>query len=149
MSGGEFVVGGQTYRWSRLDARKQFHVARRLAPILAGIAGAVGAAADAGAAAGHMDLSGVDLNGVADAFASMPDDRADYVLDALLGAVQRQADGAAAWSNIRTPGGAMMFADIDFSQMLQIAWKVLEGNLGGFFHALQSMSPTSEEPSKA
>jgi hypothetical protein len=30
-------VGGFQYRIGRIDARKQFHVARRLAPLLAGM----------------------------------------------------------------------------------------------------------------
>lgn len=115
-------VGGQKYRIGRIDARKQFHVARRLAPLLAGIVpdkSAVGFAAFLGPLS-HT-LSG------------MSDEDVDYVLDICLGVCQRiQANGHPAPVMVR---GGLMFEDIDMGQMIQLAVKVIQESLSGFFPA--------------
>lgn len=114
-------VGGHQYRVGRIDARKQFHVARRLAPLLAG-------------------MSDVPKNGsgfaaflgpLTNALSLMSDEDVDYVLDACLGVCQRlQPNGHPA--PVMTRAG-LMFEDIDMGQMIQLAVKVIQHNLGGFF----------------
>jgi hypothetical protein len=115
-------VGGQKYRIGRIDARKQFHVARRLAPLLAGMS-ALG-----DKSAGFAALIGP----LTDALSGMSDEDVDYVLDVCLGACQRiQPNGQGA--PVIARGGALMFEDMDMGQMIQLAVKVIQENLGGFF----------------
>lgn len=115
-------VGGQKYRIGRIDARKQFHVARRLAPLLAGMSGLTDK--NAGFAALIAPLT--------DALSGMSDEDVDYVLDVCLGVCQRiQSNGQGAPVTAR--GGSLMFEDIDMGQMIQLAVKVIQENLGGFF----------------
>lgn len=114
-------VGGQKYRIGRIDARKQFHVARRLAPLLAGMSSVPDKSAGFAAFLGPLT----------DALSGMSDEDVDYVLDICLDACQRiQANGHPAPVMVR---GGLMFEDIDMAQMIQLAVKVIQQNLGGFF----------------
>lgn len=117
----EFEINGQQYRSGKLNARQQFHVARRLAPVLGGLA-----AASQGASTDFAHF----LQPIADAIAGMSDADCDYILDTCLGVVQRQQGSA--WALILV-NKAQMFDDIDLGVMLQIASKVITENLGGFF----------------
>jgi hypothetical protein len=113
-------IGGQKYRIGRIDARKQFHVARRLAPLLAGMSGLT--------KGGGFDALVGPLTA---AISGMSDEDVDYVLDACLGVCQRiQPNGQGAPVIARS--GGMMFEDIDMGQMVQLAVKVIQENLGGF-----------------
>lgn len=115
-------VGGHKYRIGRIDARKQFHVARRLAPLLAGMSGLGSKGAGFAALIGPLT----------DALSGMSDEDVDYVLDACLGVCQRiEANGHPA--PVMSRSGALMFEDIDMGQMIQLAVKVIQENLGGFF----------------
>lgn len=119
----EFEIKGERYSVSKMDAFKQFHVSRRLAPVLSGLA--------ASAAGGKTDFSAF-LQPIAEAVAAMPDADCDYVLHACL-AVTRRKQGDA-WVPVYNAGNkALMFDDIDLAAMLTIATKAIEENLGGFF----------------
>ncbi|MET3654091.1 phage tail assembly chaperone [Dyella japonica] len=117
----DFEINGQQYRSGKLNARQQFHVARRLAPVLGGLATA---------SQGKTDDFATFLQPIADAIAGMSDADCDYVLDTCLAIVQRQQGSS--WANIFV-NKAQMFDDIDMGVMLQIASKVITENLGSFF----------------
>lgn len=121
----EFEISGNNYRSGKLDAFKQFHVSRRLAPVLSGLAIAANGS--------EADFSAF-LQPIAEAVAQMPDADCDYILHTCLGVVQRQQGNA--WANIYAQGAkTLMFDDIDLAAMLQIAAKVIQDNLAGFFSA--------------
>jgi hypothetical protein len=115
-------INGQSYRIGRLDAKKQFHVARRLAPLLAGLGGALKPEAK-----GFAEL----VSPIAEALAKMSDEDTDYVLDTCLMVVQRQQGEG--WQNVMVKGGGLMFQDIDLPTMLRLAVAVIQQNLGSFF----------------
>lgn len=115
-------VGGQKYRIGRIDARKQFHVARRLAPLLAGMSAAPEKSTGFAAFIGPLT----------DALSGMSDEDVDYVLDVCLGVCQRMQPNGQGAPVIARSGG-LMFEDIDMGQMIQLAVKVIQENLGGFF----------------
>jgi hypothetical protein len=118
----EFDIGGNTYRSGKMDTFKQFHVSRRLVPILGNVAGAVGGEAS------FEDLVQPLMVGIA----AMTDADCDFILEACLKVVQRQQ--GTTWSPIYAGSNqALMFDDIDMSVMLQIAGKVIQDNLSGFF----------------
>jgi len=133
----EFEISGQTYRSGKLNARKQFHVARRLAPVLGGLADA--------SAAGAESFSKF-LQPIADAISHMSDADCDYVLDNCLAVVSRQQ--GTAWAPIMASSKAIMFDDIDVGVMLKIAAKVIQGNLGNFFPG-GSANPLSTRTAEA
>src|SRR3954454_7791875 len=100
----EFRIGDHQYRTrGKMNARAQFHVARRLAPAvsqLATLAPPLQSAAEGG------DGLAVEMfaRPLTDALAKMSDTDCDYVLDHCLGIVQRLQGGNGAatqvWSDI-------------------------------------------------
>lgn len=123
----EFKVNGIEYRAGRIDARKQFHIVRRLAPVLSELAPAAG-----------KPTAGVEvLTPLANAIAKLTDSDADYVIFGLLDCVKRKQDAGLGWAAVNT-GTQLMFEDIDMPVMLQLAWQALKVNLSGFFSALPS-----------
>lgn len=124
----EFELKEQTYSVGKIDARSQFHIVRRLAPVLGEIA----------PAAANGKLGGMDaLPPLANAIAKLSDADADYCLFGLLGVIKRKQPQGMGWGPVST-GNAIMYDDIDMAAMLQLAWKALEFNMSGFFAALPS-----------
>lgn len=122
----DFQINGQTYRTSRLPVFTQFHIARRLAPVMAALAKA---AADTG---GALTPDAV-LEPMAEALASMKDADVDYVLNACLSVTSR-LNNSTAYSPVKV-GNAIMFDDIGLPEMMQIAMQVVQDNLGNFLTA--------------
>lgn len=125
----EFSHGGHTYRANKLPAMKQFHILRRLAPILSDMAGL---AVKPGSADSRDIAAG--LEPLARGIGTMSDQDAEYVLMGCMEAVERK-QGAGGWAGL-TSGGKLMFEDVDMTAMLHIAWQVLQHNLSGFFAGL-------------
>ena len=97
----EFEINGVQYRAQTMDARRQFHVARRLSAVLAPSADAINGVKDSDSKGAFIAA----VNSFVDAVSKLPDDQLDYVIDACLDTVSRK-DGTQ-WSPIRR-GGAMM-----------------------------------------
>lgn len=112
-----------------MDARRQFHVARRLSAVLAPSADAIGKSKDDKSVKGGIIAA---LDGFFEALSTLPDDQLDYVIDACLDTVSRK-DGTQ-WSPIRR-GGAMMY-DLDLYTQGAIVYHVVRGALDGFFASL-------------
>lgn len=130
----EFEISGQTYECGKMDAFKQFHVSRRLAPVFGGLASSASKAS--------ADFSQF-LQPIAEAVAHMPDADCDYVLQACLSVTRRKQESG--WANVyNVQAKAMMFQDIDLGAMLQITAKVIQDNLGGFFQgAVAGLNPST------
>jgi Phage tail assembly chaperone protein, TAC len=147
----EFKIGEHTYRANKLNARQQFHVGRRIAPLI-GQMFAVGPVISGIAAARRAteEEGGENLDDALDtarateamlvpftkALAGLSDADCDYVLDRCLGVVQRLsgANGAGAWGDVfNARANRIQYEDIDLMQMMQITAEVLMDNLGGFF----------------
>lgn len=124
----EFEINGVQYRAQTMDARRQFHVARRLSAVLAPSADAINGAKDSDSKGAFIAA----VNSFVDAVSKLPDDQLDYVIDACLDTVSRKDGGT--WSPIRR-GGAMMY-DLDLYTQGAIVYHVVRGALDGFFASL-------------
>lgn len=124
----EFEINGVQYRAQTMDARRQFHVARRLSAVLAPSADAINGVKDSDSKGAFVAA----VNSFVDAVSKLPDDQLDYVIDACLDTVSRK-DGTQ-WSPIRR-GGAMMY-DLDLYTQGAIVYHVVKGALDGFFATL-------------
>ena len=125
----EFEINGVQYRASTMDARRQFHVARRLSSVFGPSTDALSKVkSDADTKTSIVAA----INGFFDALGTLPDDQLDYVIDACLDTVSRK-DGTQ-WSPIRR-GGAMMY-DLDLFTQSAIVYHVVRGALDGFFGSL-------------
>ena len=123
----ELELDGHTYRVGKLDARAQFHIVRRLAPVLGGLAPAL-----------QGDKGGLDaLPPIATAVAKLSDADADYCIFGLLKVVSRKQPNGLGWGPVSTEN-LLMYDDIGMTQMLKLAWEALTFNMSGFFAALPS-----------
>lgn len=143
-------INGHKYSIGVLDAFKQFHVARRIAPILSSMTASFQAileadtkltTAPAAPEAGETpepppaDLSGLAsvMQAVAEVVARMPEEDVDYVLRACLAVAKRQ-DGER-WARVMN-GTTLMYQDIDMAVMMRITVATVKENLGSFFPML-------------
>lgn len=123
----ELELDGHTYRVGKLDARAQFHIVRRLAPVLGELAPAL-----------QGGKGGLDtLPPIATAVAKISDADADYCIFGLLKVVSRKQPNGLGWGPVSTEN-LLMYDDIGMTQMLKLAWEALTFNMSGFFAALPS-----------
>lgn len=149
----EIQLGGNAYSIGRLTAKQQFHVSRRIAPIIPPLipvfmklAKTTGGAAGAiGALTGDLDGFGQALQPFADALAAMNDADADYVMDNCLTAVQRQQPTG--WARVMSPEQkTLMFQDMDMAVILPLVVQVIVANLGPFIQGLLTSQASSPAP---
>jgi hypothetical protein len=144
----EFENGGILFRADRLDAFKQLHVSRKIAPVLPKLIPVFLKLAKASESeAGTEALLSGDMAGFveaagpfADAFAAMPEADVDYVVRTCLSAVRRNHAGA--WAPVMREG-AMMFDDLGLEHLLPVVVRVLRENLGNFIQGLLEKDPAA------
>jgi hypothetical protein len=120
----EIEFDGKTYRIGKIDARAQFHIIRRLAPILGDLVPAV-----------KTNGGGDALQAITGALAKLSDADADYCIFGLLKAVSRKQPNDIGWGAVTT-GESLMYDDMTMPMMLQLSWQVLKFNMSGFFAGL-------------
>lgn len=144
----ELEIGGNAYRINSMPAMTQFHVMRKLGPVLPGIVPVLAQAAAAlpradgqedGGASAMTTVDGVAAIAMAarpllDGLAAMADADAEYVINHCLSAVMRRDSGGKSWNAV-SRDGVTMFDDIDLMASMQIVWAVLRENYTGFFRA--------------
>lgn len=128
----DLQIGNHSYRFGKLDAFEQFHVARRLAPAVF----AMGASAMGALKTGEFDnkalLSSIaPLVGI---IAGMSNGDSQFVLDTCLSVCSRQSGNN--YAKVFTAGGGLLFDDIDMAVMLRLVFSVIRDNLGNFTDAL-------------
>ncbi|MFJ6322260.1 MULTISPECIES: phage tail assembly chaperone [unclassified Rhizobium] len=123
----EFSVNGIKYRSGVMDAMTEFHVTRRLSPII-------------GSFRGMMDKKIEDGIGViADVLAKMSNEDAEFIISSCMNVVEREEAGGRGWAKAWSPKAAKpMYDDITMAVMIQIVFAVLGTVIGPFFDALLS-----------
>lgn len=138
----EHVIGSQTYRVGRLNARQQLHIVRRIMPVFANSAPmllAIWRRMHAGEQISVEEMT-LSFGSGADAFKSMSDADVDYVVSETLSVVVRRLDGGTGWGPVIAPNGMIVYADISWSQTLQLVWLVIKENVLNFFNDAPSAS---------
>lgn len=140
MSDRDFEIGTRQFKLSKLDAMKQFHIARKVGPILADLLPAL-----SGLKKGVQDsTSEVEkLDGLAKALmpimlglSKLSKEDSEEVLFGLLSSVEVQ-QGAGNWARIAS-STMLMMNDIELPQLLQVAGRAFAYNLSGFSIGLQA-----------
>lgn len=146
-----FEVGGHNYQARPMDVFDQMVVAKRLAPLMAGIMTPeiLGSAMSGLAAAGNVvaldrvrpkkgavklskDSASTMLQAMATAIASLSDEDVLLVTKKCLALCTREQPNAG-WAPVTNANGDLQFADITVPQVLQISYKVIEPCIAGFF----------------
>lgn len=142
----EFEINGLGFRMGKLDAFRQFHLSRKIAPIIPTLIPVfVQISKGEGSLIDRLGDVAKLLEPFAEGLARMSDEDSEYVLTACLSVVQRNVGGkwAPIWS---TQARACMFDDLDLGVLMQIAIKVIQDSLGPFIRGLltsQQDSPTT------
>lgn len=140
MSANDFEIGGKKFKMSKVDAFKQFHITRRMGPLLADFIPIMGEIAKVHKA--EKDMSETDkleefgklAAPLMTGLSKLTDVDADYVLFGLLGSVEvQQATGN--WARVAS-SNMLMIQDMELPVLLQIAGRAFMYNLSGFFAAL-------------
>lgn len=135
MSTKELTVGKHVYRIGALNAMQQFHVSRRIAPLLA-TAGINLAMLARGSKLSVEEILPT-LGPVSMMLAGMSDEQTDYIFATCLGVVQRKemAGSKELWAPVAN-GALMQYQDIDMLGMIRLVIAVLQHNLEDFFKEL-------------
>lgn len=137
------------FKYSKIDAIKQFHIVRRLAPVVGELMAVVTNSANLvkGGKKEDISLDDIDFDIVAknigplmEVLAKLPDADVEYCLYGLLSAAERKIPGGG-WAKVTTPDGKhLMFEDVksDMIFMIQVCAGSFMMNIAGFINALPS-----------
>ena len=142
----DFELKGKKFKLNKIHAMKQFHIVRRIAPLLAELLPALEQAAKSKKSAENMSedekLSMV-ANFVApimEGLSKLSDADSEKVLFGLLSSVETQQI-TGNWAKISNDT-MLVIDDFELPVLMQIASKAFMFNLSGFFAALPSVSPS-------
>ena len=143
----EVEVGGSKYSIGKLSAMQQFHVSRRIAPIIPSLVPVFSRLKDGDKSAmDDLEWLASSLQPLADGLAALSDADAEYLVGTCLSVVQRRQDHG--WASVTGQSGtALMFQDIDMGVMLKLAVDVIVDNLRPFISGLLTSLPSSPVPS--
>lgn len=132
----EFPLGGHNYRVRKMSAMAQWHLNRKVAPLLPPLVPIMIRLAKSGGFKGDLSLIGELLGPFADGIASMSDESSEYVLNTCMASVQREV-APGTWQNVWTQGGISPFPELnDLSSVIPIVVKVIWDALGPFIKGL-------------
>lgn len=131
----EIELNGHTYRIGKLNAMDQFHVSRRIAPIIPTLIPVFLKLAQGGGVTGNLAALGDAIQPFAEGISTMSDEASEFVLATCLSVVHRQTGTtwAPVWSK---QARAAMFDDMDLSVILNLAIRVIKDSLEPFIRGL-------------
>lgn len=148
----EIVIKGNKYAIGKMEVETQFHVARRLAPVVYAMSAGLLDRLRAGesiSAAENLTSMLTAIEPMVSVISSMSDADSSYVIGHCLAVCQRHTgEGAGAgFQHVRTPGAqTMQFQDIDLLVMLHLVSAVVRDNLGNFLYALIELLEVATSP---
>ncbi len=133
-------IAGQQYAVEKLPALAQFHVTRRLAPILATMGISIQALSQ-GSKMAIDDFLPI-MGPVSEVIAHMSDEEVNYIIFTCLAVVSRQSGDK--FARITAPNTeTLMFQDIDMGTMLRLTVEVVKDSLGNFMQGLNDNLPSA------
>ena len=142
----EFNLGEKQFRTSKLDSFAQFHVSRKLAPIIPTLIPVFVKIAKDGAELSDIASYAEILAPFADGLAAMSNEDSEYVMATCMSVARRKAAGTDNWAPVWSNSArACMFDDMDLGDIIQIVMKVVQDSLGNFIRGLLMSQTTSPE----
>lgn len=136
MSDQDFQAGGREFKLSKIDAFKQFHIVRRLGPILGDIIPVAqklkGMQSEKQTEEEKFESVAQLAKPIMEGLSKLSDQDANTVLLGLLSAVEIKQQPANNWARIVRDGN-LMIQDLELPVMLQVAGRAFAYNLAGFF----------------
>lgn len=140
MSDREFEIAGKKFKLNKIDALKQFHIVRRITPILSELLPALTSLAKGNKSpeslsqAKQMEYFSKIAAPIMNGLSKLTDEDADRVLFGLLSSVEIQ-QSAGNWARLATDS-SLMFQDLELPVLIQGAGRAFAYNMAGFFAAL-------------
>jgi len=134
----DFSIGGREFKLSKLDALKQYHIVRRVGPILSDILPAFGETKklqnpEKLSENEKLEALAKIVSPIVNGLGKLSDADSELVLFGLLSAVEvKQSVGWAKVSN----GSLLMMQDLELPVLLQCAGRAFVYNLSSFFAGL-------------
>jgi len=142
-------MDGKTYRIGKMTAFQQFHVSRKISPLIPPLIPVFMQIAKDSGANNIAQLSAL-FQPFCEGFAALSDETAEYVISNCLSVVRRRNDKdefVPIWS---TGGKVVMFDDInDLSTLLRLVLRVIQDSLGNFLSGFLSGAPLDSNPAAA
>lgn len=136
----EIQIGESKYRTGKLNGWQQFHVSRKIAPLmfayLEGAGGAVKSAVKNGTDPKDISLFSV-VGPIADMLSKMSQEDSEYVMANCLSVCHRAVGDS--WQIVYALDGGFVMNDIGFDVMVKLAVEVIKENLGNFTDALSEL----------
>ena len=132
----EFQIGERKFQLNKIDALKQFHILRRVGPILSELAPAlkeIQPSKKKSKESESLDAVARIATPVLNGLSKLSDTDADFVLYGLLSSVEMQQLGN--WMRVSN-NGMLMVQDLELPQLLQLAGRAFVYNMSGFFSGL-------------
>lgn len=138
----EFSIGERDFKLNKIDAFKQFHVVRRLAPILSDLIPMLSQIqktmkTEQSEEAKFEEMSKI-LSPILTGLSKLSDEDSDKVLRSLLSAVEMKQNPG--WARIANDQ-MIMFSDLELPLLLQLAGRSFMFNMQGFFSILPQALP--------
>lgn len=134
----DFEINGKKFKLSKINALKQFHIVRKIGPILTELLPALQELqkSDIQKLSENENLESLSkfVTPIMNGLSKLSDAEADKVLYGLLSSVEVQQP-AGNWSRVSTDTMLMM-QDMELPILLQIAGRAFMFNLSGFFAVL-------------
>ncbi len=136
----EIQINDFKYRTGKLDSWQQFHVSRKIAPLMfaymQGAGTEVKNAIKTGTAPEEISIFAV-VGPVAEMFSKMSKEDSEYVLSNCMSVCHRAVGEQ--WQIVYALDGGFMFNDMDFVSMMKLSIAVIKDNLGNFTDALSEL----------
>lgn len=130
----EIEIAGNVYQIGKLPAMTQFHVARRIAPVLMALGGAAVIAEKMEKGEGDAtNLLSDALGPLVEALSHMTDADANYVVGHSLSVCSIKQGNT--WAKLWGASG-LQFQDLELPVMMQLVGRCIIQNLGNFTKAL-------------
>lgn len=144
MSDRDFEIGSRKFKLSKINALKQFHIVRRIAPILGEMApmlkdlSRVKKSEDSMSEDDKLEQIAKFISPMMNGMSKLSDQDSNLVLMGLLCAVEVQQSGGN-WAPIAR-GDNLMFEDLELPVLLNAAGRSFMYNMAGFFTVLPQVS---------
>jgi hypothetical protein len=136
-----FKIGEHDFKLNKINAFKQFHVVRRVAPILGKLGIVLPELAKSAKKGEHksqdeqFEEMAKFLEPIMDGFSKLSDEDSEFVLIQLLCAVEVHQKQFNTWARMASDKG-LMFDQFELPVLLQCAGRSFMFNLSGFFASL-------------
>lgn len=149
----DFQAVGRRFKVMKMRVKLQFHVVRKLAPVLMEMFPAMQhiAKENLGGASSEEQLESIAkfLNPILMGMSALNDKESEWVLDALLSTVEMEQPGLNTWAPLVVETGdkgfLMMIQDLELPVLLYAAGHAFGVNITSFFGVLQQLFPGALE----